>query len=760
MDFATWLRSRGGKVNQELDLFSVLESGDRGVVARRQIAEGELLLLLPITCALYIPTNEELAKNPAAFPPAVHYLREQHPGLSPFLATSLVLMSELARAATASSEGGAAAAGAAAGGGSEWAPYLATLPADCPDCLLYWSSEEKEELAGTAISESGPDPASDVFRRHVAPVLAARPDLWPGLTQQQQPAAAAGGKGVKAAAGGEDQGAGLRAFLRAAAMVQSRAFHLEAENWVSGAKEVVSELEGGGTQVFLLPGIDMINHSHNPVRRNARLDRLNVAQAAAAELLPGGEGAEGKEKGKGAAVEAYFVMRADKPIAAGEEVLHTYGNLSDAQLLQTYGFLDSQDDFRTTTTAAATGSSQEPAEEGKGKGKKGTKKQGKAAGKAGAAGADAGAAAGGGGYRNLYNAALVAWSAVEEVCSGLLRSMDQKPPASLQRAKRDFLAAAGVLQPAAPQDTQFVLLAREPLPDELTTAVQVLLMTKEEFQELKREYGSADAGTSAAAAAGAAGKKGQKASQAAAKSGKGGKGGAAASGSGKAEGAGAGGSGDAKLPKLSLGTALLEEDEDFAEMVCIATLQVLEASLDRYPTAAKEDVRMLRSADCTGRQRLAVRVRLGEKDVLQLAKKAVVELMRKLRDGPAAGKDKDADMEEKSDEEEEAEESEDSEEEGKKRRGGAESGGKRAAKKQRRGLGAAESEEGSGSDDEDSEDEEDEDEGEGSSDDEEDDGLLMGSDDSEKVGYGGEDFDDGIGEAHDRGKAHEAPKDD
>ncbi len=31
---------------------------------------------------------------------------------------------------------------------------------------------------------------------------------------------------------------------------------------------------------------------------------------------------------------------AERDIAAGEQLLHTYGNLSDAQLLQTYGFVE------------------------------------------------------------------------------------------------------------------------------------------------------------------------------------------------------------------------------------------------------------------------------------------------------------------------------------------------------------------------------------------------------------------------------------
>ncbi|EFJ46170.1 hypothetical protein VOLCADRAFT_118106 [Volvox carteri f. nagariensis] len=712
MDFPPWLRSRGGRIHPELDLFHTLPSGDRGVIARSDIAEGELLLLLPIDCAIYIPTDEEFKKHPNDFPDAVRYLREAHPGLSPFLATTLVLMSEMTR-----------------GSVSPWAAYVATLPASCPDCLLNWTEEEKLELKGTSLEQSGPDPAVDVYRRHVAPILACRTDLWPGLAAKEPPAAEATGATLDA---------GLAAFARAAGLVQSRAFHLEAENWVSGAKEI-AHLENGGTQVFLLPGIDMINHSHNPDRRNAHLERLNVAQAAAAKLLerePGEEDAREGAKGVGVrGVEAFFVMRADKPIKAGEEVLHTYGNLSDAQLLQTYGFLDSEDDFFPAQFATSVGPS--------------PKKRANAGGNQTAAAAGASGDGGGGdGYRNPYNAALVPWTAVEEVCVGLLKSMDQALPAALRRSKRDFLAAAGVLQSAAPEATQFVLLAQEPLPDELMTAVQVLLMTKDEFQELRREFGSSDpkstpGGRPAPGAARKAAGKGAKA---------GGK--AAATSAAPAAPGDSDNTPSQPHKKLSLGTALLEEDEDFAEMVCIASLQILESCMERYPSSVKDDVRLLRSAECRGRQRLAVRVRLGEKDVLQTAKKAVVELMKRLRDGGAAEGSQDDDDDDDDNGEEEEVESEDEKEE---------DGQRRAPKRQRRGLGAppsegedADKEVGSGGrggngDDGGDDDEDDEDEAA--------DGLLMGSDDSDKVGYGAVDYDDGIGEAHDRGKAHDLPKD-
>ncbi|KAG2454038.1 hypothetical protein HYH02_001079 [Chlamydomonas schloesseri] len=663
-----------------------------------------------------MPNDDEFAKRGSSFPEAVRYLHENHRTLSPFLATTLALMSEVAR-----------------GGESGWAAYVGTLPASCPDCLLNWSKEEKKDLEGTVLEELGPDPAADAFKRHVAPILAARRDLWPRQAAE-----------VAEAADATD--ADLALFVRVAGLVQSRAFHLEAQNWVSGAKEI-SKLDGGGTQVFLLPGIDMINHSHNPARRNAHLQRLNVAEAAAAKLTEAAGAPEG--------VEAYFVMRADKPIAAGEEVLHTYGNLSDAQLLQTYGFLDSEDDFaQLPSGSGASGSQQaeEDKEEEQEKGGKGGKKgaAGKKRGKPGAAAGKgekeeaAEGAGGGGGYRNPYNAALVSWEAVEDVCCSLMKSMDQGPPAALKRAKRDFLAAAGVLQAAAPEATQFVLLAREPLPDELLTAVQVLLMTKEEFNELKREHGGEQAG----AAGGSAGKKGAAAVGKSPAKGKKGKGGAAAK---QEEAAAKGGEGGAPaaLPKLHLGTALLEEDEDFAEMVCIAMLQVLKSCVERYPTTSKEDVRLLKSADCTGRQRLAVRVRLGEKDVLQMGQKAVVELLRKLREGEPVGKDED---------EEDDEEEEEEEEEKAGKKGGAKGKGKakKPAAKKRRGLGAeASSDEG---DEEDGDVMEAEAAATAADEEEDDDGLLAGSDDSDRVGYGAEDFDDGPGEAHDRGKPHEAPK--
>ena len=65
------------------------------------------------------------------------WLRQQHPDLGPFLTTVLLLMAELA-----------------AGDASPLAPWLQHLPTS-HDCLLAWSTAERQELAGEMASAEG-----------------------------------------------------------------------------------------------------------------------------------------------------------------------------------------------------------------------------------------------------------------------------------------------------------------------------------------------------------------------------------------------------------------------------------------------------------------------------------------------------------------------------------------------------------------------------------------------------------------------------
>ncbi|KIY93172.1 hypothetical protein MNEG_14792 [Monoraphidium neglectum] len=143
--------------------------------------------------------------------PAAAHLAAAHPTLSPFTRTVLLLMAEIAR-----------------GKESPWHAYVATLPKDT-GCLITWPPEDRRLLAGTTIEDKAKSP-EEVYAAEIAPLLAPRPDLWP-------PAA----------------GYGL--FRRAAEVVQTRAFHMRAENWVTGA--VQDSLE----QLYLIPAMDVSTHA-------------------------------------------------------------------------------------------------------------------------------------------------------------------------------------------------------------------------------------------------------------------------------------------------------------------------------------------------------------------------------------------------------------------------------------------------------------------------------------------------------------------
>ncbi|CAK0782750.1 hypothetical protein CVIRNUC_005945 [Coccomyxa viridis] len=201
----------------------------------------------------------------------------------PFLGTTLLLMHRIAM-----------------GSGSPFAPYVSTFPKS-HDCTLCWDDAAMKELKGTAVQHTGRAKSKDVFRRHILPVLEQQPSLWPG--------------------------ADYAAFEHAAGMVQSRSFRLNEENFLTG--EAVE-----GKELYLIPGIDMLNHRTKATEVNSSLQQ----QEKKVVKQYGGSA-------EGVYFQGFFAINADKPIKAGEEVVISYGNLSDAQLLQIYGFVEEHEGF-------------------------------------------------------------------------------------------------------------------------------------------------------------------------------------------------------------------------------------------------------------------------------------------------------------------------------------------------------------------------------------------------------------------------------
>lgn len=264
------MAAQGATVHPELDLFAALRGGGRGVVARARIPEGETLLAVPKAACMYVPAGGGSSSG-SGEAPALRAVRALDPPPSNFMATVLLLMAERA-----------------AGPSSAFTSYLSTLPPG-HEALTAWSPAELATLAGTALEHRGGDSVADIYARKVVPLVAAHPEAWPAERCDEA------------------------AFVWALGTVQSRAFHLGE----GSAALTASGASGGSAQrLYMIPGVDMVNHSSD-------------AAARATELRAAGDDAGG-----------VFLMVAERDICAGEEVLHSYGPLSDAQLLQTFGFVE------------------------------------------------------------------------------------------------------------------------------------------------------------------------------------------------------------------------------------------------------------------------------------------------------------------------------------------------------------------------------------------------------------------------------------
>lgn len=400
--------SHGGYVHPKVDLFHPLDNGDRGVLALDDIKEGEQLVMLPNTAVIKgCSTGVTAGSNTEEISWAE--LLGEGASVSPFIGMVLYVLAEMAKGST-----------------SEFWPYFEQLPATY-GCVMNWSHEEKAWLKGTAI-EVKDEETETIFQREVLPRMLKFPKRWPPPYNTF------------------DQ------FCRVASLVQSRAFHMVEENWVTGS---IRE----GTELYLLPAIDMLNHASDPARRNTSLFQLN--QEVAVEV-----------DGRQVSLNGYFSMKADRDIASGEEVLHTYGDLSDGQLLLTYGFVD---------IAAASSSSLSP-------GLSANPDEQAVMERACSSNMTASSGPLGEGFLNPFNFCLVPWSTVVSCCqSSPITGAECKGP--LGERKRQLLQLGQVLQAGEAADkTEYVVTHKTPLSEELLTAVQVMVMMEEEFSQLEEDF--------------------------------------------------------------------------------------------------------------------------------------------------------------------------------------------------------------------------------------------------------------------------------
>ena len=118
--------------------------------------------------------------------------------------------------------------------------------------------------------------------------------------------------------------ADYQAFLEASMCISTRGFHLlpttptsSEQKQTKGAATAISTMIKSYDGPFLLPIIDLLNHDPENACTTLRRHQSNEVN-------------EG----------SYFAMVAEREIAEGEEIFHSYGSdLTSAQLLQTFGFV-------------------------------------------------------------------------------------------------------------------------------------------------------------------------------------------------------------------------------------------------------------------------------------------------------------------------------------------------------------------------------------------------------------------------------------
>lgn len=171
----------------------------------------------------------------------------------------------------------------------QWKPYLSSLPASY-QTLFQWTSQERTYLAHTSLekvaSEEPMAPLRLRYQEQVRPYLECC-RLVPAVSSEEEE---------------------IQIFALVCQAVSTRCFHLQQST--HGSTVDSTSCYAGP---YFLPVIDMLNHS-----RRQKCTTLTRDE------------------------HANFCMVVERHIATGEEVLHSYGDLTAAQLLQTFGFVPNE----------------------------------------------------------------------------------------------------------------------------------------------------------------------------------------------------------------------------------------------------------------------------------------------------------------------------------------------------------------------------------------------------------------------------------
>jgi SET domain len=259
-------------------------------------------------------------------------------------------------AATASKATGATAHATTAT--AQWAPFLDSLPATY-DTLLHWSDEHLQFLRGTSLSHDHHGDRRQqlqVLRQryvsNVRPHLVERNLLSPQANQDDN------SNSNRDEMDDIDNEAEFDRFLNACQAISTRCFHLDGgdeDEGGGGGVGVAAVMSGGdgtstsvgGVGPCFLPVVDLLNHCSDEASKATTLTAVKHR-----DVEVDSQGKVGADDGTDEGI-AYFEMRAERDVNAGEEITHSYFGqhntmMTSEQCLRTFGFVE-----RSATQRAA-----------------------------------------------------------------------------------------------------------------------------------------------------------------------------------------------------------------------------------------------------------------------------------------------------------------------------------------------------------------------------------------------------------------------
>ena len=292
-----WIRSAGGHVHESLVLAH--QDGMRGIVSRRAISKGELLIRLPPECSLSgqdMPQTYSTSSSSSSSTTTTTSKNDDSKHASPWLRCLAALFQ------------------ANNTPHSNYRVYLDSLPENY-EHLFQWTDEHVDEhLKGTTLGsivklDRCERTLETRYTTSVRPYLEYVHVVSQDITTTQD----------------EEH----ETFRRMCMCLSTRGFHLQTAFEEDDNLDEEDEYYSGP---FLLPFVDLFNH--NPAQSCTTLKRND-------------------EHGG-------FYMIAERDIAKGTQVFHSYGNaLTSAQVLQTFGFVPEDAICRAATWNKISGMSRD-----------------------------------------------------------------------------------------------------------------------------------------------------------------------------------------------------------------------------------------------------------------------------------------------------------------------------------------------------------------------------------------------------------------